>query len=104
MMRLPACLAMLATTAALAQAPPGTGRVTCTNPASGATWPVVIDDAHQTVDGFPARFGDEAITWLDSRDGGHYRLDRATGALRVIIASSTGGYFLHDRCRPAAHG
>ena len=88
-----ALLVLLASTPAQA--------VTCTNPASGASWQVAIDDAHATVDSFPARTDGGVLTWHDLRDNGRYALDRASGALTVVIPSSTGGYILHDRCRVA---
>ena len=73
--------------------------VTCTNPFSGATWQIRIDYDRGTVDSYPARIGDAEISWHDAKDGGHYTLDRASGKLTVVVASSTGGYFLHDLCR-----
>lgn len=73
--------------------------VACTNPYSGTTWQIRIDYDRSTVDANPARIGDATISWHDAKDGGNYTLDRASGALTVIVASSTGGYFLHDRCK-----
>jgi hypothetical protein len=73
--------------------------ITCTNPASGATWQISIDYEHATVDANPAQVSDAEITWRDPKDGWNYKLDRRSGALTVIVASSTGGYFLHDQCR-----
>ena len=73
--------------------------ITCTNPASGASWQINIDYDRATVDSYPAQVSDAAISWHDVKDGGHYTLDRNTGNLTVIVASSTGGYFLHDHCR-----
>ncbi len=98
MMRLAVAIALMISPRCLAQAPPGSARVVCINPFSGATWALVVDERHGTVDGFAARLG-ASITWHDQRDGGHYRLDRETGAMSVIFASSTGGYELHDHCR-----
>jgi hypothetical protein len=72
--------------------------ITCTNPASGATWQISIDYDRATVDANSARIGDSEIAWRDARDGGHYTLDLRSGELTVIVASSTGGYFLHDHC------
>jgi hypothetical protein len=72
--------------------------ITCTNPASGATWQIRIDYARGTVDSNPARISDIAISWHDAKDGGNYKLDRISGNLTVVVASSTGGYFLYDRC------
>ncbi len=82
-----------------AQAQHGATAVTCTNPASGASWEIGIDYDNRTVDANPARISDAQISWHDARDGGNYTLDRSSGELTVIVASSTGGYFLHDRCR-----
>ena len=72
--------------------------VTCTNPASGATWQINIDYGRATVDANPARVSPGEISWHDAKDGGNYTLDRSSGDLMVIVASSTGGYFLHHRC------
>lgn len=73
--------------------------ITCTNPASGANWQITIDYRRRTVDSYPASISDAAISWHDAKDGGNYTLDRMSGNLTVIVASSTGGYFLHDQCR-----
>jgi hypothetical protein len=75
--------------------------VTCTNPSSGATWTIAIDFAHGLVDSFPAQIAAGRITWRDTLHGGIYELERRSGALTVRFPSSTGGYFLHDRCDPA---
>lgn len=75
--------------------------MTCTNPASGATWQIHIDFAQRTVDGNAARIGDDEIAWHDAKDGGNYTLDRKSGKLTFVAPSSTGGYFLYDRCAPA---
>lgn len=75
--------------------------LSCTNPASGATWRIHVDFAQSTVDANAARISDDTITWHDAKDGGNYALDRKTGKLTVTVASSTGGYFLYDRCAPA---
>jgi hypothetical protein len=82
-----------------ADAPPGAATITCTNPASGASWQIRIDYDQGTVDSNPARISEAKISWHDAKDGGNYTLDRRSGALTVIVASSTGGYFLYDRCR-----
>ncbi len=71
----------------------------CTNPASGAAWPVVVDLDHSRVDSFPATLTKSRISWRDPARG-YFDFDRATGALRMRNASSTGGYFLHFTCRP----
>ena len=73
--------------------------VTCVNPASGTTWQISIDYDKATVDTNPARVSDSEISWRDAKDGWNYTLDRQSGELTVAVASSTGGYFLHDRCR-----
>ncbi len=73
--------------------------VTCTNPASGAHWQIRVDYERGTVDSYPARITAANISWHDPSDGGNYTLDRKSGALTVVIASSTGGYLLYDRCK-----
>jgi hypothetical protein len=87
-----------ATRAFPAVAADGTGFV-CTNPASGTTWRITVDFARHRVDGYLATIDRHRISWHDTADGGFYDLDRATGALTMRNASSTGGYFLHDTCR-----
>lgn len=72
--------------------------MTCTNPASGARWQIKIDYARATMDSFPAQFSGSEISWHNASDGGNYTLDRNSGELTATFASSTGGYFLHDRC------
>ena len=78
---------------------PGETTITCSNLASGATWQVRIDYDRRTADSNPARISDAQISWHDPTDGGNYTLDRASGELTVVVASSTGGYFLHHRCK-----
>jgi hypothetical protein len=73
--------------------------VTCTNPASGANWQIRIDYERGTVDSYPASISEAKISWRDASDGGNYTLDRKSGNLTVVVASSTGGYFLYDRCK-----
>ena len=73
--------------------------ITCANPASGASWQIGIDYDKATVDSNRARIGVAEISWHDAKDGGNYTLDRNSGELTVVVASSTGGYFLHDRCQ-----
>ena len=73
--------------------------ITCANPASGASWQIKIDYDRRTVDSNPARFSDAEISWHDRTDGGNYTLDRKSGNLTVIVASSTGGYSLFHRCK-----
>jgi hypothetical protein len=67
---------------------------------SGVSWQIRIDFQQRTVDSNPARISSAEISWHDATDGGNYTLDRKSGSLTVIFASSTGGYFIHDRCRP----
>jgi hypothetical protein len=74
--------------------------LTCTNPVSGFSWQIRINFEQSTVDSNPARITSAEISWRDGTDGGNYTLDRKSGNLTVIFASSTGGYFLHDRCSP----
>ena len=79
-------------------APHGAIAVVCTNPVSHASWQIRIDLERGTVDSNPARISEAKIAWHDRTDGGNYTLDRKTGELTVVLASSTGGYFLHDHC------
>jgi 3-keto-L-gulonate-6-phosphate decarboxylase len=72
---------------------------TCTNLASGVSWQITIDFGNSTVDSNPAQISNTTISWHDGKDGGNYTLDRKSGKLTVVVASSTGGYFLYDRCR-----
>jgi len=94
-----ATLAACAAANAVAAQPRLATAVTCVNPASGATWQINIDYDRSTVDSNPARVSNDEISWRDAKDGWHYTLDRKSGDLTVVVASSTGGYFLHDRCR-----
>jgi hypothetical protein len=73
--------------------------VTCTNPFSGASWEIAIDYDLKTVDSNPASIDEAEIWWRDAKDGWRYTLDRKSGALTVVLASSTGGSFLYDQCR-----
>jgi len=72
--------------------------ITCSNPVSGASWQIAIDFERATVDSNQAKINLATITWFDPADGGNYTLDRKSGALTAIVASSTGGYFRHGRC------
>ena len=98
-----AAVAVLTTcvAAAPAEAPPQQRApvVTCTNPSSGATWQISIDYDRETVDSNPAKVSAEEISWHNAKDGGNYTLDRRSGNLTVVVASSTGGYFLHHHCQ-----
>ena len=92
-----AASAVPATEARAAEA--GVLRFRCTNPASGANWPVVVDLDRAVVDAWPASISDKRISWRDPKEG-FYDLERATGKLQLRNASSTGGYFLYYTCRP----
>jgi hypothetical protein len=74
-------------------------RLRCTNPASGASWDVVVDQDRNLVDSYPAHITEKWISWYDPTDRGYFDLERATGELTVRHASSTGGYFLYDKCQ-----
>jgi hypothetical protein len=97
---------VIVSAAAAGQAPAGgePSTLRCTNPYSGATWDVAIDPKRRTADSFPADITDRSIEWRDLARGGRYEFDRASGDLTVVYASSTGGFFLKDKCRfvPAA--
>jgi hypothetical protein len=73
--------------------------ISCVNPVSGASWQIVIDYGKATVDSNPAEITRAGISWFDPKDGGNYKLDRKSGDLTASVASSTGGYFRHGRCR-----
>jgi hypothetical protein len=95
---------LAASIAAIAGSAPGRAvetAVTCTNNSSGTPWQLAIDYGKSTVDNNPARISEAEITWHDGKDGGNYTLDRKSGALTGVFASSTGGYFLYHRCRLA---
>jgi hypothetical protein len=74
-------------------------RLRCTNLASGASWPLVVDLDRGRVDSLSATITDRWISWHDPKQG-FFDLERATGDLQLRNASSTGGYFLHFVCRP----
>lgn len=73
-------------------------RLRCTNAASGASWPVVVDLDHGRVDSLSATITDKWITWHDPKQG-FFDFERDTGKLQFRNASSTGGYFLYYTCR-----
>jgi hypothetical protein len=73
--------------------------ITCVNPVSGTSWQIVIDYGKATVDSNPAEITRAGISWFDPKDRGNYSLDRESGDLTASVASSTGGYFRHLRCR-----
>jgi hypothetical protein len=76
----------------------GETAITCINPASGASFQIRIDYQRSTVDTNPAEISDRNISWRDENRW-NYTLDRKSGNLTIILASSTGGSFLHDRCK-----
>jgi hypothetical protein len=84
---------------AFADDPRGEVAVTCTNPVSGTSWQIRVDYDKRTVDANPARVSDSAIWWRDAKDGANYTLDRKSGNLTAVFASSTGGSFLYHRCK-----
>ena len=77
----------------------GVTELTCTNQASGTSWQIRIDYDRQTVDSNPASISDDEIAWRDKADGGNYTLDRKSGKLTVVFASSTAGHFLYHHCK-----
>jgi hypothetical protein len=81
-----------------ASAVSGETAITCTNPASGARFQIKIDYDRSTVDTNPAQINDREISWRDENRW-NYTLDRKSGNLTIILASSTGGSFLYDRCQ-----
>ncbi len=97
-----AMVAVVATmgSAVRAQGQHGAAAMTCTNVSSGASWQIKIDYDKSAVDSNAARISDAQISWHDASDGGNYTLDRKSGELTVIVASSTGGYSLRHRCKP----
>ena len=76
----------------------GETAITCTNPVSRTSWQIAIDFDKATVDSNRAKITEAKISWFDPADGGNYTLDRKSGDLTAIVASSTGGYFRHGRC------
>lgn len=78
--------------------------ITCANTTSGASWQIRIDYDKSTVDSNPAEISSTEINWHDAKDGGNYSLDRKSGDLTMIVASSTGGYVLHHRCNLGSPG
>jgi hypothetical protein len=71
--------------------------IPCRNTTSGATWTITVDPQAATVDGIPAHVSQWVISWKDT-EGHFYDLHRDTGALEMHVASSTGGFYLTDRC------
>ena len=73
-------------------------KIVCVNNSSGASWNIAIDYDKHTVDANAAKFSDSEISWKDAANN-NYTLDRKSGDLTQASPSSTGGYFLHDRCK-----
>jgi hypothetical protein len=88
----------IAASAIAAEVRHGEKAITCTNPASGSNWQIKVDYDRATVDAHAASISDDEIAW-STADGENYKLDRKSGNLTVVVASSTGGYFLHDTCK-----
>jgi hypothetical protein len=91
-------LAFILASAVAGYAQHGAKAVACTNNASGASWQINIDYDNSTVDTVPASIGAEQISW-HTADGQFFKLDRKSGDLTVVLASSTGGFFIYDRCK-----
>jgi hypothetical protein len=72
--------------------------ITCVNPASGFSWDIHVDYDRHMVDASAAKFSDAEISWKDAANN-NYTLDRKSGDLTQASPSSTGGYFIHDRCK-----
>jgi hypothetical protein len=89
----------IAISAGGSQAQSGETAITCTNPVSGATWQIKIDYDQHTVDSNPAHFSETEIAWRGEKDRWNYKLDRKSGNLTIVLASSTGGNFLYDHCK-----
>jgi len=77
----------------------GEQAITCMNKFSGTTWQIKVDFDHNTVDANPATITDYKIAWRDANDGWRYTLDRKTGDLTVVLASSMGGNMYFHRCQ-----
>src|SRR5258708_32600535 len=76
----------------------GETALTCTNPVNGTSWQILINYRKPTVDSNPAEVTRTGISWFDPKDGGNYTLDRSSGDMTAVVASSTGGYFRRARC------
>jgi hypothetical protein len=96
---LAAAALLLASAGAGRAAETHTLRLRCTNPASGASWPLVVDLDKSRVGPLAATVSGSSVSWHDPRRG-FFDLDRATGKLQLRNASATGGYFLYYVCRP----
>ena len=67
-------------------------QIRCVNTASRAAWNIALDATRRLADGHTASFRGRRTSWRNTSDGSAFELDRATGALLVTRASSTGGY------------
>jgi hypothetical protein len=76
-------------------------RIQCVNIASRATWSIALDAPRRLADGQTASFRGRRTSWRNTSDGSAFDLDRATGALVVTRASSTGGYVSSYVCAAA---
>ena len=94
-----ALMVAVAAPAGSIEAPHGETAITCMNPNSGTMWQIKVDYDRGTVDANPAQISPAEIKWRDAKDGWTYTLDRKSGNLTVVLASSTGGSMLFDRCR-----
>jgi hypothetical protein len=93
-------LALICVAGTAANAQHGAKAVTCTNNSSGASWQINIDYENNTVDTVPASIEADLISW-HTTDGQFFKLNRKSGDLTVVLASSTGGFFIYDRCKLA---
>jgi len=73
-------------------------RLACTNTFSGKQWSYTVDWAKSTVNRRPAVITDSQITWQDTDVGPNYNFNRSSGVMMKVVASSTGGGILYDRC------
>jgi hypothetical protein len=76
----------------------GEAAINCTNIASGSKFQIKIDYDRSTVDNNPAQIGVREISWRDENRW-NYTLDRKSGNLTIVLASSTGGNFLYESCK-----
>src|SRR5215471_12943758 len=76
-------LTAISLVATASDAPAATTRFHCTNPASGASWEIVVDHDRSLVDALPAQITERWISWFDPSDRGYFDLERATGDLQV---------------------
>jgi hypothetical protein len=70
----------------------------CVSADNNGTWTLKVDYAAGTVNGDPAEFTDQQITWHNSAAGGYYELDRKSGKLTIRYASAVGGFLMWRSC------